>query len=157
VQGTGRARSSCWCRQGRQQRNPSETLFVHVCRVDKITSESPRSFCRYHRRDRSHGTPRAQHPRAHLHHGQGISPSFDCDQVGPRPPQQPDGVDRGLVGEILTRFEKRGFKLIASKLALPSKTHLEDRPCLPVLPDALTLTSHPQTMPISREEPSFPA
>ncbi|KAG9318399.1 nucleoside diphosphate kinase [Chiua virens] len=38
---------------------------------------------------------------------------------------KPDGVDRGLVGEILTRFEKRGFKLIAAKLALPSKDHLE--------------------------------
>ncbi|KAI9566509.1 nucleoside diphosphate kinase [Boletus coccyginus] len=39
---------------------------------------------------------------------------------------KPDGVDRGLVGEILTRFEKRGFKLIAAKLALPSKEHLEN-------------------------------
>ncbi|KAH7889782.1 nucleoside diphosphate kinase [Phlebopus sp. FC_14] len=38
---------------------------------------------------------------------------------------KPDGVDRGLVGEILARFEKRGFKLIAAKLALPSKEHLE--------------------------------
>ncbi|KAI6028320.1 nucleoside diphosphate kinase [Pisolithus orientalis] len=38
---------------------------------------------------------------------------------------KPDGVDRGLIGEILSRFEKRGFKLIASKLALPSKEHLE--------------------------------
>ncbi|KAG8217438.1 nucleoside diphosphate kinase [Butyriboletus roseoflavus] len=38
---------------------------------------------------------------------------------------KPDGVDRGLVGEILTRFEKRGFKLIAAKLALPSQDHLE--------------------------------
>lgn len=43
------------------------------------------------------------------------------------PSRQPDGVDRGLVGEILTRFEKRGFKLIAAKLALPSKEHLENR------------------------------
>ncbi|KAI6036669.1 hypothetical protein PISMIDRAFT_140423 [Pisolithus microcarpus 441] len=39
---------------------------------------------------------------------------------------KPDGVDRGLVGEILSRFEKRGFKLIAAKLALPSKEHLEE-------------------------------
>lgn len=38
---------------------------------------------------------------------------------------KPDGVDRGLIGEILARFEKRGFKLIAAKLALPSKEHLE--------------------------------
>ena len=29
---------------------------------------------------------------------------------------KPDGVQRGLVGEIITRFEKRGIKLIAAKL-----------------------------------------
>ena len=28
---------------------------------------------------------------------------------------KPDGVQRGLVGEIITRFEKRGLKLIAAK------------------------------------------
>ncbi|MBM7569826.1 nucleoside-diphosphate kinase [Aquibacillus albus] len=29
---------------------------------------------------------------------------------------KPDGVQRGLVGEIVSRFEKKGFKLIGSKL-----------------------------------------
>jgi len=29
---------------------------------------------------------------------------------------KPDGVQRGLVGEILHRFEKRGFKIVAAKL-----------------------------------------
>ncbi|WWC65737.1 nucleoside diphosphate kinase [Kwoniella dejecticola CBS 10117] len=38
---------------------------------------------------------------------------------------KPDGVQRGLVGEIIARFEKRGFKLAALKLASPSKEHLE--------------------------------
>jgi nucleoside diphosphate kinase len=28
---------------------------------------------------------------------------------------KPDGVQRGLVGEILRRFEQKGFKLIAMK------------------------------------------
>ncbi|MDD1729688.1 MAG: nucleoside-diphosphate kinase [Methanospirillum sp.] len=28
---------------------------------------------------------------------------------------KPDGVQRGLVGEIISRFERRGFKLIAAK------------------------------------------
>jgi len=28
---------------------------------------------------------------------------------------KPDGVQRGLVGEIVSRFEKKGFKLIAMK------------------------------------------
>ena len=25
---------------------------------------------------------------------------------------KPDGVERGLVGEIITRFEKKGFKIL---------------------------------------------
>ncbi|XP_064479847.1 nucleoside diphosphate kinase-like [Ornithodoros turicata] len=29
---------------------------------------------------------------------------------------KPDGVQRGLVGEIIRRFEKRGYKLVALKL-----------------------------------------
>ena len=29
---------------------------------------------------------------------------------------KPDGVRRGLVGEILARFEKKGFKIVAMKL-----------------------------------------
>ena len=28
---------------------------------------------------------------------------------------KPDGVQRGLVGEILGRFERKGFKLVALK------------------------------------------
>ena len=28
---------------------------------------------------------------------------------------KPDGVQRGIIGEIITRFEKRGFKLVAMK------------------------------------------
>jgi len=38
---------------------------------------------------------------------------------------KPDGVQRGLVGDIVSRFEKRGYKLVASKLVSPSKEHLE--------------------------------
>lgn len=29
---------------------------------------------------------------------------------------KPDGVQRGLIGEIISRFEKRGYKLVAGKL-----------------------------------------
>lgn len=28
---------------------------------------------------------------------------------------KPDGVQRGLVGKIISRFEKKGFKLVAMK------------------------------------------
>ncbi|SPO06027.1 probable nucleoside-diphosphate kinase [Cephalotrichum gorgonifer] len=38
---------------------------------------------------------------------------------------KPDGVQRGLVGPIVSRFENRGFKLVAIKLVTPGKEHLE--------------------------------
>ncbi|KIK59665.1 hypothetical protein GYMLUDRAFT_44105 [Collybiopsis luxurians FD-317 M1] len=38
---------------------------------------------------------------------------------------KPDGVQRGLVGEIIARFEKRGFKLVAMKLVHATPEHLE--------------------------------
>ena len=34
---------------------------------------------------------------------------------------KPDGVQRGLVGDIVGRFEKRGYKLVALKLVWPTK------------------------------------
>ena len=36
-----------------------------------------------------------------------------------------DGVERGIIGEIMTRFEKRGFKLVAGKLAKESEEHIK--------------------------------
>jgi nucleoside-diphosphate kinase len=41
------------------------------------------------------------------------------------PAAQPDGVQRGLVGEIIRRFEAKGFKLAALKLIQPTKELLE--------------------------------
>jgi nucleoside-diphosphate kinase len=38
---------------------------------------------------------------------------------------KPDGVQRGLIGPIISRFENRGYKLVAIKLVSPSKEHLE--------------------------------
>ncbi len=38
---------------------------------------------------------------------------------------KPDGVQRGLIGNIIKRFEAKGFKLIAMKLCSPSRAHLE--------------------------------
>ncbi|KAI0913286.1 nucleoside diphosphate kinase [Ustulina deusta] len=38
---------------------------------------------------------------------------------------KPDGVQRGLVGPIISRFENRGYKLVAIKLVAPGKAHLE--------------------------------
>lgn len=38
---------------------------------------------------------------------------------------KPDAVQRGLIGEIITRFEKKGFKLVALKL-LQVQTNLAE-------------------------------
>ncbi|CAO1318261.1 unnamed protein product [Diamesa hyperborea] len=39
---------------------------------------------------------------------------------------KPDGVQRGLVGEIIKRFEAKGFKLVAMKMMWASKELLEN-------------------------------
>jgi len=36
---------------------------------------------------------------------------------------KPDAVQRGLVGEILSRFEKVGLKIVATKMIAPNKDH----------------------------------
>ncbi|CAH2010012.1 unnamed protein product [Acanthoscelides obtectus] len=53
---------------------------------------------------------------------------------------KPDGVQRGLVGEIIKRFEQKGFKLVALKFVWPTedllKKHyadLSDKPFFPAL------------------------
>lgn len=38
---------------------------------------------------------------------------------------KPDGVKRGLVGEILSRFEKRGLKIVALNMVLASKEEMD--------------------------------
>lgn len=40
---------------------------------------------------------------------------------------KPDGVQRGLVGEIIKRFEQKGFKLVGMKLI-----HVRHLPCFSV-------------------------
>jgi nucleoside-diphosphate kinase len=39
---------------------------------------------------------------------------------------KPDGVQRGLVGEIVKRFEQRGFQLLGLKMVKPTSAHLEE-------------------------------
>ena len=39
---------------------------------------------------------------------------------------KPDGVQRGLVGEIISRFERRGYKLVAMKFVVPTKEIAEE-------------------------------
>ncbi|ODV96472.1 hypothetical protein PACTADRAFT_49813 [Pachysolen tannophilus NRRL Y-2460] len=61
---------------------------------------------------------------------------------------KPDGVARGLISSILGRFEQRGFKLVAIKLAKPTdsllKEHYSDLQTKPFFPSLLTyMTSGP--------------
>lgn len=39
---------------------------------------------------------------------------------------KPDGVRRGLIGEIIKRFEKRGFAIKNMIMATPEKDHFEE-------------------------------
>lgn len=38
---------------------------------------------------------------------------------------KPDGVKRGLVGELISRIEKKGFKIVQAKLFQPDRTLVE--------------------------------
>lgn len=38
---------------------------------------------------------------------------------------KPDGVQRGLIGEVIGRFERVGLKLVAMKMLVPSAEHIE--------------------------------
>lgn len=58
---------------------------------------------------------------------------------------KPDAVQRGLVGDIITRFEKRGYKLVAMKMVTPTiemaRRHyhdLSERPFFPKLTQFLS-------------------
>ena len=58
---------------------------------------------------------------------------------------KPDGVQRGLIGEIIGRFEKKGLKLVGLKSVVPSKETAEshyavhsERPFYPGLIEFVT-------------------
>ncbi len=38
---------------------------------------------------------------------------------------KPDGVQRFIVGDLISRFERRGYKLVGMKMMRPSQTHFE--------------------------------
>ena len=39
---------------------------------------------------------------------------------------KPDGVKRGLIGELVNRFERKGYKIIGMKLLIPTVTQVEE-------------------------------
>src|SRR3989338_274455 len=38
---------------------------------------------------------------------------------------KPDGVQRGLIGEIIKRYENAGLKLVGTKMLVPEEAHVE--------------------------------
>jgi len=58
---------------------------------------------------------------------------------------KPDGVQRGLVGDIISRFEKKGFKLVGLKMAQPGKElferHYADLSSKPFFPGLVSYAS----------------
>ncbi|XP_071400567.1 nucleoside diphosphate kinase B-like [Centroberyx affinis] len=53
---------------------------------------------------------------------------------------KPDGVQRGIIGEVIKRFEVKGFKLVGMKMLHASEEHLQqhyadlkERPFFPTL------------------------
>ena len=39
---------------------------------------------------------------------------------------KPDGVRRGLIGQVITRYEQKGFKIIAGKLMMTNRETIEE-------------------------------
>jgi len=55
---------------------------------------------------------------------------------------KPDGVQRGLVGDVVARFERRGLKIAAMKMLLVSedlaKKHYEEHAAKPFFPNLVS-------------------
>lgn len=61
---------------------------------------------------------------------------------------KPDGMNRGLLGNIISRFEAKGYKLVGIKTIVPSRelaeTHYEALSSKPFFPDLVDfITSGP--------------
>lgn len=58
---------------------------------------------------------------------------------------KPDGVQRGLVGDIIKRFEQKGYKLVGLKVIVPTKEraaqHYDEHEGKPFLPKLVNFLS----------------
>ena len=65
---------------------------------------------------------------------------------------KPDGVQRGLVGEIISRFEKKGFVLHNIKMVIPDSTlarsHYEEHAGKAFFPDLIKFTTSGPVLPM---------
>jgi len=67
----------------------------------------------------------------HHHHQEHLSPTMPNIKERTFIMVKPDGVQRALVGNIIARFEARGFKLIAMNMIHATPEHLEKRAVSP--------------------------
>lgn len=44
---------------------------------------------------------------------------------------KPDAVQRGLIGEIISRYERRGLKIVAMKFEVSDELAQSAMPCIP--------------------------
>ena len=58
-----------------------------------------------------------------------ISLSLSLSLSSPLVQIKPDGVQRGIVGNIISRFEQKGYKLSAMKTKQATKELLEEHYC----------------------------
>lgn len=65
---------------------------------------------------------------------------------------KPDGVQRGIVGKIIKRFEQKGFKLVALKMLWPSEQllqqHYSDLSARPFFPGLVKYMSSGPVVPM---------
>ena len=88
------------------------------------------------------------HPRVCARSGVSQTGRTLTDQIFASVQVKPDGVQRALVGEVISRFEKKGFTLKGLKMFIPSKElaeeHYKDLSSKPFFKDLVSyITSGP--------------
>jgi nucleoside-diphosphate kinase len=97
------------------------SLTITVQSLETIHNHDTQEFCRKEDDDPSSCTDQIALPSSNLR-------TTDMAAANERTfiMVKPDGVQRGLVGEIIRRFEQRGFKLVALKLVQAPRALLEN-------------------------------
>ena len=106
-----------------------------------VSSSSPRHLTQY--TATSTARPNAFSRLTSIHGGAGRDMTMAAERTYIM--VKPDGVQRGIVSDIISRFEKRGYQLVALKLTKPPRSLLEEhysslksKPFFPKLMDYMT-------------------
>ena len=114
--------SRCGCDQRSAIKRASSFLFFR-----RLSIHLPSLLALYRPSKHSQWPASRSAPTSWSRWASSRSPGCLRDADRPLRRAQPDGVQRGLVGNIIGRFEQRGFKLIALKLVHATPEHLEKR------------------------------